>query len=246
MTTNDLIEQRRLPIFEDPENFPGKSLWQPWAGLIWLAGMGYPGKELETRKSRIHYRGNLVICAAHFIDFVAFANARRRLVDAGLVPADLFDKYCGKDVAGNALALFEVTGCRPMTTDDHTLAFTDIGTPPHEVEGKFVWEGGTISALTPFATQGAQGFSRVPKELALDAVTHSTTWAKRVADRAKAKASDKCQCGSAFPAHLAHFMNDDERAKHVCSCSRTYVVKAMKFVAVGTDVNPFVEAPHGP
>jgi hypothetical protein len=248
MTTNDDERRKRPPVFDDPDNYPAISLYQPWAGLIWLAGMGFIGKELETRPNRIHYRGALVIGAAQRVEPEAFADARQRLVGGGHVPAALFDTMCGKESAGKALAQFDVVGCRPMTEADHDLAFTDLGPGPHDVAGKFVWEGGDILALDPFKVSGAQGFFRVPKANVEGARKHGTTREERAKARATMAAENgatKCPCGSPFPKHLAEFMNDDSRCAHTCRCNRKYAVQGMKFVVVGTQNNPFTEARHG-
>lgn len=248
MTTVDWREKKLAPVFEDPDNFPGISLWQPWAGLIWLAGMGFLGKDLETRPKRIHYRGKLVVSAALRVEPEAFADARRRLVGGGMVPAELFDRMCGKEACRKALALFEVADCRPMNHVDHERAFTDLGPGPHKVEGKFVWEGGEIAALDPFKVTGAQGYFRVSRVATTSAIRHRTTSEQRAKARetmAAERAASKCVCGSDFPTHLAEFMDNDERCAHICRCSRKYAVRRMKFVVVGTQHNPFAEARHG-
>jgi hypothetical protein len=228
----------RKTLFDDPDHYPGKSVFQPWAGLIWLAGMGFLGKDLESRKTRILRRGPLVICAGQRVEVEALAEARRRLVDGGHVPAALFDTMCGKESAGKAIAQFEVIDCRPMKNADHERAFTDLGPGPHDVAGKFVWEGGDISALDPFKITGAQGFFRVPKADVEAARKSGTTSKERAAMRAAKELV--CPCGAPFPKHLAAFMNGDVRSKHICQCNRKYAVKAMKFIMVGTERNPFV------
>jgi len=237
MTTNE-PGRPKPSVFEDPENYPGITLMQPWAGLIWLAGAGYVGKELETRKMRISYRGNLVIGAGKRIDPDALSEARRRLVNSGLVPAAIFDKVCGKESAGKAMALFEVVGCRDMTAADHHLAFTDLTSEFSDPTGKSVWESGTIAALDPFDVKGAQGFFRVSREKVDKARTHYTTLEQRAEARTK-RAATKCECGADFPMHLAEFMNNDPRSAHICRCHRKYIVTDMKFVADGTQFNPF-------
>ncbi len=233
----------RKALFDDPDHYPGISLWQPWAGLIWLAGMGFLGKELETRPRRILHRGPLVICAGQRVEVEALAEARRRLVDGGHVPAALFDTMCGKESAGKALAQFEVIDCRPMKEADHERAFTDLGPGPHDVEGKFVWEGGDILALDPYKVQGAQGFFRVPKANVEAARKHGTTSKERAAMRAAKELA--CPCGAVFPKHLTTHMNNHSRSKHICQCNRKYAVKALKFVMVGTGHNPFTEVRRG-
>ena len=238
-----------ISTFKDPDNYPALALWQPFAGLIWLAGAGYRGKELELRTKRITYRGPVVISAAKRVEPIAFAAARHKLVGAGLVPAHVFDKMCGKEVAGQALALFDVIGCRPMTEADHDLAFTDYDPGAFPVEGRYVWEGGNIAALNPFPVRGMQGFGRVSK-VQTNAVVHFATTKEERRKRAKRPVVDttpRCLCGSPFPKHLAEFMNDDPRSTHVCRCEREYAVRDGKFVQVGTKSNPFAprEAAHG-
>lgn len=248
MTIDDDVRPSRslthkISTFDDPDNFPGISLWQPYGGLIWLAGMGFRGKELETRMGRIHYRGPLIITVAKRTDPLALDYARRLLVGSGRVPAEIFEHACGVDFAGKAVAEFEVDDCRPMTMGDHSLAFTNPEVTT--IEGRFVWAADKITALDPFPVRGAQGFFRVPREAVARARKFSTTRAERAKARAEYAASSKCECGAPFPRHLAEFMNNDSRCQHSCPCGHKYVVQDMKFVVAGSERNAVTEASHG-
>ncbi len=157
-------------VFEDPDCYPGITLLQPWAGLFWLAGFGWPGKLIESRKRRIHYRGPLVICAglsmtdeAHSASLIAY----QRLVGTGKVPHDVFAAAC--DTRGVALAKANVCGCRPLKASDEPRTFFWKDDVP-----RYAWLNDRISALDPFPVKGAQGFVRVPRKL-VDARVLATT-----------------------------------------------------------------------
>lgn len=154
------------PVFEDPDNYPGIVLLQPWAGLMWLAGFGWLAKLIESRKRRIRYRGPLVICAsAKPMNTVgvdgqdalkAYDDAWRRLVLQGDVPRETFLEVT--EAEGVALARFDVRGCRPLVAADEPLTFFWKDDVP-----RHAWLGASVAALEPFQVKGAQGFIRVPR-----------------------------------------------------------------------------------
>jgi hypothetical protein len=174
---------KRPSTFEDPDKFPALSLWQPYGGLVWLAGAGFPGKEIETRGTPISYRGPLVFCVGHHVDKVALHFARIRLVDSGLVQASVFDKACGPSMAGKAVAMFEVMNSRPLEAKDHPLAFTDLGHGIPLTQGRYAYDGGTIAALDPFVLLGRQGYFRAPKEQVIAAIRMRTDASYRLEKR---------------------------------------------------------------
>lgn len=169
-------------VFDDPENYPAISLWQPWAGLIWLAGMGYEGKDIETRPRRILFVGPLVICAGRRCDNDHWFAAWERLVKSGRVPDEVFRAAC--NAHGVALSRFDVKSCRAYNTStDADRAFVQtvptfakrrrhVACPP--APPRWAWLSSQIAALQPFDVHGAQGFFRVPRGLVDRAVITTT------------------------------------------------------------------------
>ncbi len=149
------------PIFADPEHLPGIVLKQPYAGLVRLAALGLDAKSIETRGTRIHHRGALVIVAG----LAADDGARARFASAELarrnIPEDAFVEATG--LRGVAVALFDVAGCRPLAAEDESRAcfFED---------GRFAWMPDRIRPLRPFPVQGHQGFLRVSRAQVLAAL----------------------------------------------------------------------------
>lgn len=160
------MSEKKPSVFEDPNNYPGIVLLQPWAGLMWLAAFGWPAKLIESRKRRIHYRGPLVICAAaapmvtvgkEGLDALkAYDDAFRRLVLQGDVPREAF--LDATEASGVALASFDVRGHRPLVPADEPRTFFWKDDVP-----RYAWLGRSIAALEPFQVQGGQGFIRVPR-----------------------------------------------------------------------------------
>lgn len=173
--------EHKVSTFRDPNNFPALSLWQPYAGLVWLTGMGYRGKEIETRTVKITYRGPLVITAAKKTDPLALDYAQQTLVGPGHISAELFDRACGSEFAGKAVAVFEVNGCRTMYEADHLLALTNPKVISHH--GRYIYEADKITALEPFAVHNRQGFFRVSRIEVKSAEKHTTTHAERLEAR---------------------------------------------------------------
>lgn len=235
----------RPSTYDDPENYPAISVHQPYAGLIWLAGMGSIGKDIEIRGNRINHRGQLVISASKRVDREAYQRVQRTLVGGGIMRLPEYEAACGAEMAGKTVALMEVADCRPMTEQDRSRSFTS---PQFETRGQYAWVAGTIAALAAFATTGAQGIFRVPRVLVDGAIKRSTTRAQRdyawKAMQKRRKDAD-CSCGAPFPKHLAEFMNNDARASHVCRCGIEHIVVRNKFVAKTQTANSVAEVCNG-
>ena len=153
------MSEKKPSVFMDPDNYPGIVLLQPWAGLMWLAAFGWPGKLIESRKKRILHRGPLVVVAGLGEDDEArgaMGVAYERLVRQGDVPYKVFESAV--QARGVALALFDVCGCRPLVAADVPFSFfwkDDVL--------RHAWLGSSVAALDPFPVRGAQGFLRVPR-----------------------------------------------------------------------------------
>lgn len=143
----------RPSVFDDPDNYPGIVLHQPYAGLVRLAGLGYPGKTIETRKSKIRYRGPLIIIAGKQVDYGAWKRIGAELRSQG-VPMELFNACV--EMRGMAVACFDVSDCRPLTIDDWPAAF-------FYADGRFAWCSSKVEAIEPFPVHGHQGFMRIPR-----------------------------------------------------------------------------------
>lgn len=230
----------RPSTFLDPDNYPAITVHQPYAGLIWLAGMGELGKDIEVRSKTITYRGKLVISAGQRVDFDSYERVRKLLVGGGIMKLADYEAACGVAMTGKAVALMEIAHCRPMAEDDRERSFIS---PQFEVRDQFAWEAGTIAALNPFPTTGAQGFFRVRRELADNAIRRQTTRAQRdrVWEALKKRREAVCDCGAKLPKHLADAINDSPNASHDCRCGKRYVVRRNKFVLKGTATSAFLE-----
>lgn len=161
----------KVSVFEDPDHYPGLVLLQPWAGLMWLAGFGWPGKVIESRTFQTSLRGPFVAVAGHGTCDdapAALALGRSLLVATGLVDAALFELVTS--VRGVALARFHVAGCRRLRAEDERLSFFWKADRP-----RHAWLASRVEALEPFKVQGSgQGFFRVPRAAADAAVLAST------------------------------------------------------------------------
>ncbi len=228
--------------YKDPDNYPAITVHQPYAGLIWLAGMGELGKDIEVRIKRITYRGQLVIGAGKRVDPDAYERVRKLLVGGGIMKLADYEAACGASMTGKAVALMEIAHCRPMAEDDRERSFIS---PQFETRDQFAWEAGTIAALNPFPTTGAQGFFRVRRELVDNAIRRQTTREQRdrVWEALKKRRELVCDCGSKLPRHLAEAMNDSPNASHDCRCGKRYVVRRNKFVVV--EVAATKDVDHG-
>lgn len=143
-----------MSFTEDPNTLPAKSLHQPYASLV-AAGL----KTLETRKTRIHYRGPLVICStlrdhesAHEVRCMLSRDQymlleRLRLYPWGGIHPDLY---------GFALCVVDVVGCRQLLPEDEPWSW-------FYAEGRFAWELANVRRVRPLPVRGSQGFFRVPK-----------------------------------------------------------------------------------
>ena len=156
--TVDIEVSARPSVLNDPANYPGIVLHQPYAGLIRLAGMGLPGKTIETRKTRITYRGPLVIIASKRVpvDYET-ARARERLRDRlGRDHLTEEESVALWHFGGRAVALFDVNDCRALVPEDEPEAF-------FYEPARWAWCSSRIRPLRPFPVQGHQGFVRVPR-----------------------------------------------------------------------------------
>jgi hypothetical protein len=152
-----------MTVFTDPACYPAISLHQPYAGAIRLSGLGYPAKRIETRKTRINYRGPVVICAT-----------AKRPPGWGLLAGDIANKL-GASLAERkmmasefinsacAVAIANVVGCRPLVEADFQRSLwwdaDEVARNP-----RWAWELEDITPLRPFPTKGAQGFFKLPRQ----------------------------------------------------------------------------------
>ncbi len=126
------------------KTIPARGLHQPYAGLMAI-GL----KDLETRKTRVHLRGELLICSTLTTDRRAFDTLRARLVPSH-VDADVFDLWC-KPV-GMGLCVVTITGCRPLVPEDEPRSF-------FYEPGRFAWETdkAKLQRVEPFHVRCQQG-----------------------------------------------------------------------------------------
>lgn len=131
----------------------GLSLSQPYASLVAL-GL----KTLETRKMRIHYRGPLVICSTKTLDASAW-NTICHLDSAPLSEILMHERVDGPvDLPrGQALALVDVVGCRPLVEADWPESF-------FYAEKRFAWKLANVRRLSPFPVRGMNGLFPVDEE----------------------------------------------------------------------------------
>lgn len=169
-------------VFNDPVNLPGVIMRQPYVGAVYLHGLGYDGKGLESRTKRIHYRGDLVLCAGLKMDtnavnrvrgLLTTARADKRVTDAA------FNHAMG--LHGVALAVATVMDCRPLTAEDYArnLWWDEA---ENAKKPRWAWVLFNVRALRPFAVDGHQGFLRVNKKLVTEAAmsdAECTQWRAR-------------------------------------------------------------------
>jgi hypothetical protein len=159
-------------VFADPDNLPGVVLHNPYAGAVWLHGLGYEGKDIESRKRRILYRGDIVICAGNRIDRDAYDRVRGLLTVARdadkRIPDGLF-KIVTTYHPGKATAVATVTDCRPLVAEDYTrVLWWDAA--ENARKPRWAWVLSNVRALHPFEVHGHQGFMRIPRDKVLKAV----------------------------------------------------------------------------
>ncbi len=133
-----------------PDFLPGKSLHQPYASLV-AAGL----KPLETRKTRIHYRGDLVICSSLTKDYPAINAAIDRLAD-DMAGREKLGAYFIDEPIGSALCVVTVVGCRPLVPEDEPRSW-------FYAPGRWAWELENVRRVRPFKVRGSQGFFPVPR-----------------------------------------------------------------------------------
>lgn len=154
----DLFEPpppKKYSLFEDPLVIPARTLWQPYAGAVLLAALGYPGKEIETRTFTTTHRGEFVIAAGLEMDPIVFVRVRAELIARG-IPADVVDHALG--LVGVALVVARIADCRPLTEADLRKSFVwKAG------EKRHAWMLADMCPLAPFKVTGMPGFFGVPK-----------------------------------------------------------------------------------
>jgi len=162
-----------IGIFDDPDSYPGKVLDQPFAGAVRLHAEGYPGKDIETRTTRIlRVPCDLVIIAGGKMQHGVAERAQDRLEARGVPLADIRRAfaYCGA-----AVALVRVVGCRRLTAADHPRSLW-WDEAENARKPRWAWELAAMRPLHPFGVRGVPGFVRVPRA-AVDAalVPHPPT-----------------------------------------------------------------------
>ena len=150
----------QIGLFAQPSVPPSRvtlwSMWQPFAGLV-AAGL----KTLETRMfpwpvAARPYPSTLLICSTARADTEAL-----KRFEAGIPPGLRDDTSLWLDSA--ALALVDVTGCRPLMGHDYARSwYWDPEGDEREHPGKtrYAWTLGNLRRVRPFAVAGGQGFSR--------------------------------------------------------------------------------------
>jgi hypothetical protein len=133
----------------------GLSLAQPYASLVAL-GL----KTLETRKTRIHYRGILAICSTRTFD--ADAWVRIRAGDGIGALGQIMRAHSVVSGAalplGKTLALVDVVGCRELVPEDLPRSF-------FFAPGRWAWELANPRRLKLRPVRGMNGLFPVADEL---------------------------------------------------------------------------------
>lgn len=150
-------------VFTDPDHYPGLTIAQPYAGAVLLAAQGYPGKTIETRKTRfLHVGAEIVICAG--LD--RWEDDCLRLLNELVIGRDVpkLRFYCAIGEHGVALCLATVVACRWLTCFDYQRS---LWWDPVENARKprWAWQLDKLRPIRPFPWRGSQGFSRVPRKL---------------------------------------------------------------------------------
>lgn len=158
-----VVAAPKLSVFDDPDVYPGLTLAQPYAGVVFLAAQGMPGKDIESRKHRfLRVGAEIVICAGLDCWSVDVARLRNELVASGRVGQASFD--AAVELRGVALRLVTVADCRPLTEADYSRALwwdavENVRKP------RWAWVLDNLRPIKPFPWRGSQGFSRVPRKL---------------------------------------------------------------------------------
>ena len=160
-----------MPTLFTPERVTCLSLHQPYAGLV-----AWGAKPLETRPTRWPatrpFPHPILICASAKMDGVALARLYARIKATD--PKGGLWALC--HVQGQALALVDVVGCRPLVAEDEPRSwFWDA----EEAAGgvvRWAYEIEQVRRVQPFPVSGLQGFGRsVPFALVEDA---RRSWAR--------------------------------------------------------------------
>ncbi len=151
-----------ISVFDDIAHYPGLTLDQPFGGAVFLAARGLPGKDIETRKTRItRVPSTVVICIGKARRDNELMRLFRVLVGSGRISKADFDSAMG--LSGVAAALAVVSECRPLRPEDEARSL-------FFAEGRWAWVLGELYPLNPFPWRGCQGFSRVPREQVMNAL----------------------------------------------------------------------------
>ncbi len=143
-----------MSVFDDPTTYPAIVLHQPYAGLVRLAGLGFDGKTIETRKTRIAYRGLLVFSASQNPDWLAMGRIGVRVAPVG-PSRDAFEHAVRH--RGMVLAIADVVDCRQLMPDDEPRSW-------FYEPGRFAWILENIRPIKPFIAKGAhQGFYAISR-----------------------------------------------------------------------------------
>lgn len=141
-------------LFNNPAFLPGIALHQPYAGLVRLKI-----KELETRMSRCHHRGPVVICAT--LTFLTAVSIEQR---AQLVPERVSTEAYNAAVylTGCVVALANIVDCRLLTKEDEPRSrfWRDA-----DAGKRYAWELQDIQPLVPRKIRCMPGWFPVPRAL---------------------------------------------------------------------------------
>lgn len=133
------------------------SLAQPYASLV-AVGL----KTLETRKTRVHYRGPLVICSTRNFDVDAwnaiYFDERRGRDDLADFHGSYGIPFREAMPLGVSLALVDVVGCRPLVPEDWPRSF-------FYAPGRWAWELANVRRLKPQPVRGMNGLWPIAAEL---------------------------------------------------------------------------------
>lgn len=125
------------------KTIPALTIKQPFASLI-----GWGQKTIETRSSKISYRGPLVICSG------------KKVFDGPslLQPSALeyYEQYVEFMPQGLAIFVVDLVDCRPMRKEDESKALVPF------VEGLFSWVLSNPIEIYPFSVRGNIGAFNIP------------------------------------------------------------------------------------
>lgn len=121
------------------------SVKQPWSSLI---ATGH--KKIEVRTWTTKYRGPVLICSSLKSD--RFVIERMKAAGRGRLSArDILMVSFDALPLGQALAVVNLTDCRPMTQEDESSAWVPFK------DGLWAWVLEDVQPLKPFAVKGRLG-----------------------------------------------------------------------------------------